>query len=119
MGREHRYFVYILASKPYGTLYVGVTNDLLRRVHEHREGLVEGFTKRYGVKTLVYFEEFGMITDAIHREKRIKKWPRQYKINLIMAKNPRWDDLYEAIIANRFDWPDGSPGSFDKLRTGR
>jgi putative endonuclease len=98
MRREHQYFVFILASGPYGTLYVGVTNDLLRRVYEHRGGLIDGFAKRYGVKTLVYFESFGLITDAIHREKRIEKWPRQYKINLIMAKNPRWDDLYDAIV---------------------
>jgi putative endonuclease len=98
MTRERQYFVYILASRPYGTLYVGVTNDLLKRAHEHREGLIDGFTKHYGVKTLVYFESFGMITAAIHREKRIKKWTRQHKINLIMAKNPRWDDLYEAIV---------------------
>ena len=98
MRQERVYFVYILASKPYGTLYVGVTNDLLRRVYEHREGLIDGFSKRYGVKTLVYFESFTTAADAIHREKRIKKWPRQYKVNLTMASNPRWDDVYEAII---------------------
>ena len=110
MRQERRYFVYILASGPYGTLYVGVTNDLLRRVYEHRESLIDGFTKRYGIKTLVYFESFEMVTDAIHREKRIKKWPRQHKINLIMASNPRWDDLYEAIIAGVAHQPGGSPG---------
>ena len=100
MRHERTYFVYILASKPYGTLYVGITNDLLRRVYEHREGLLPGFTKRYAVKTLVYFESFATAAEAIHREKRIKKWPRQYKINLILASNPRWDDLYDAIIAH-------------------
>ena len=97
MRRRRVYFVYIMASRPYGTLYVGVTNDLQRRVYEHRERLVDGFTKRYSVKTLVHFESFAMAVDAIHREKRIKKWPRQWKINLIMASNPRWDDLYERI----------------------
>jgi putative endonuclease len=98
MRKEHQYFVYIITNGPYGTLYVGVTNDLLRRIYEHREGLIEGFSKRYGSKTLVYFESFEMIHDAIHREKRIKKWSRQRKIDLIMTKNPRWDDLYEATI---------------------
>jgi putative endonuclease len=109
MRRERTYFVYILASRPYGTLYVGVTNDLIRRVYEHREGLIGGFTKRYGVKTLVYFESFEMITDAIHREKRIKKWPRAYKTNLIMAKNPRWDDLDDAIVQGAPHAAFGSP----------
>jgi putative endonuclease len=99
MRQERQYFVYILASKPYGTLYVGVTNNIARRVFEHREGLVDGFTKQYGIKTLVYFESFAMAAYAIQREKRIKKWPRQHKVNLIMASNPRWEDLYEGIIA--------------------
>ena len=80
MRQERAYFVYILASKPYGTLYVGVTNDVLRRTYQHREGVTDGFTKRYGVKKLVYFELFATAADAIHREKRMKKWPRQYKI---------------------------------------
>ena len=97
MRRERVYFVYILASKPYGTLYTGVTNDVLRRTYQHKEGLNEGFTKRYGVKKLVYFESHATAAGAIHREKRIKKWPRQYKINLIMASNPRWDDLFEKM----------------------
>jgi putative endonuclease len=88
-----RFYVYILASKPWGTLYVGVTNDIERRVFEHRGGLVEGFTKKYGVKTLVYFEDFATVGDAIHREKRIKKWPRVWKINLIRTDNPDWNDL--------------------------
>ncbi len=87
-----------MASRPYGTLYVGVTNDVLRRTYQHREGVTGGFTKRYGVKRLVYFESFTTAADAIHREKRIKKWPRQYKINLVMAGNPRWDDLHDKII---------------------
>ena len=98
MRPERQFFVYILASKPYGTIYVGMTNDIARRVHEHREALVDGFTKKYGIKTLVYFEVFPTAMDAIHREKRIKKWPRAYKINLIKATNPKWDDLYPSVL---------------------
>jgi putative endonuclease len=97
MRSERIYYVYILASGPSGTLYTGMTNDLSRRVNEHREGLGEGFTKKYGVKTLVYFEEFATATDAIHREKRIKKYPRGWKINLILAQNPDWRDLAETL----------------------
>ena len=99
MRRERTYYVYILASRPNGTLYTGVTNNLGRRVFEHREGLVEGFTKRYGVKLLVYFEEFPTAADAIHREKRIKKYPRNWKINLIRERNPDWLDLTEGLNA--------------------
>jgi putative endonuclease len=91
------YYVYILASRRNGTLYIGVTNDIARRVHEHREGLAEGFTKDYGVKRLVYFETFEDINAAIHREDRLKKWKRQWKIDLIQARNPLWDDLYETL----------------------
>jgi putative endonuclease len=89
------YYVYILASRKNGTLYAGVTNDLARRTWEHREGLVEGFTKKYGVKILVYFEEFGDIGLAIHRESRLKKWKRPWKTDLIEKTNPEWRDLYE------------------------
>jgi putative endonuclease len=92
------YWVYILASKPGGTPYVGVTNDLIRRVHEHREGFVEGFTRRYGVKTLVYFEQHATIEAAIQREKNIKHWSREWKIDLIVAGNPDWRDLYDEIV---------------------
>jgi len=92
------YWVYILASKPGGTLYVGVTNDLVRRVYEHREGLAEGFTKRYGVKTLVYFEPHETIEAALQREKNIKHWSREWKIDLIVAGNPDWRDLYDEIV---------------------
>ena len=91
------YYVYILASKRNGTLYIGVTNDLARRVWEHREGLAEGFTKDYGVKRLVYFEAFEDINAAIHREDRLKKWKRQWKIDLIQSRNLLWDDLYETF----------------------
>ena len=91
------YWVYILASKPHGTLYVGVTNNLLRRVYEHRDGVVDGFTKQHNVKMLVYFEEHATALDAIQREKNIKHWSRKWKIDLIRSKNPEWRDLYEEI----------------------
>jgi putative endonuclease len=95
---EMSYWVYILASKPGGTLYVGVTNDLIRRVYEHREGLAESFTKRYGVRMLVYFETHETIEAAIQREKNIKHWPREWKIDLIIGSNPDWRDLYDEIV---------------------
>ena len=98
MRPERFYYVYILASEPNGTLYIGMTNDLARRIHEHRESLVEGFTKRYGIKTLVYFETFATAADAIHRETRLKKYPRAWKINLILGRNPAWDDLAETLV---------------------
>ncbi|MDZ4365932.1 MAG: GIY-YIG nuclease family protein [Afipia sp.] len=91
------YWVYMLASGPGGTLYVGVTNDLVRRVYEHREGLADGFTKRYSVKSLVYFEPHDEITNALQREKNIKHWSREWKIDLIAASNPDWRDLYNEI----------------------
>jgi putative endonuclease len=92
------YWVYILASRPGGTLYVGVTNDLVRRVYEHREGLVPGFTKRYGIKTLVYYEPHDVPSAAIQREKNIKHWSREWKIDLIVSMNPDWRDLYDEIV---------------------
>ncbi|MBV5269592.1 MAG: GIY-YIG nuclease family protein [Afipia sp.] len=91
------YWVYILASAPGGTLYVGVTNNLIRRVYEHRENLADGFTKRYNIKTLVYFEPHETIAAALQREKNIKHWPREWKIDLIAADNPDWRDLYDKI----------------------
>jgi putative endonuclease len=90
---EKRFFVYILASKAWGTLYVGVTSDLQARVYQHKQGMTEGFTKTYEVKHLVYFEEHGTAPDAINREKRLKSWPRAWKINLIRTDNPDWNDL--------------------------
>jgi putative endonuclease len=93
----YRFFTYILASKRNGTLYVGVTNNLSRRVWEHRNKLVEGFTSEYGVDRLVWFEEHQYIDKAIQREKNIKKWPRQWKIDLIEQSNPDWDDLYNPL----------------------
>jgi putative endonuclease len=92
------FWVYILASRPRGTLYVGITNDLIRRVYEHREALVEGFTKRYGVKMLVYYEQHATAIAAIQREKNIKHWPRKWKIDLICSMNPDWRDLWENIV---------------------
>jgi putative endonuclease len=96
MRPERFYYVYILASQPNGTLYIGMTNDLGRRMWEHREGLVPGFSKTYAVKMLVYFETFPTAADAIRRETRLKKYPRAWKINLILARNPGWLDLMES-----------------------
>ncbi|HEY4123857.1 MAG TPA: GIY-YIG nuclease family protein [Rhizomicrobium sp.] len=93
MRQEKTFFIYILASKPWGTLYIGVTSDLHARIYQHKNGIYEGFTKKYDVKTLVYFEEFADPLTAIHREKRMKKWPRAWKINLIRTDNPDWLDL--------------------------
>jgi len=90
--------VYILASKRNGTLYIGVTSDLRKRIWEHREGFVDGFTKKYSVHRLVYYELFADMYNAITREKRLKKWRRAWKIRLIEEKNPRWDDLWQQIV---------------------
>jgi putative endonuclease len=92
--RDHVYFVYVLASGRNGTLYVGVTSDLVKRVQEHREGLVPGFTRKHVIKTLVYWELHHDINEAILREKRIKRWHRQWKLELIEAGNPQWRDLW-------------------------
>ncbi len=89
--------VYILASRIGGTLYIGVTNDLVRRVYEHRSKLVGGFTREYDVSRLVYFESFADVENAILREKRLKKWKRRWKVQLIEERNPNWDDLYPTI----------------------
>jgi putative endonuclease len=91
------YYVYILASKRNGTLYIGVTNDLARRAREHREGMVSGFTKTYNVKRLVHFETFDDINQAIRREKRLKKYKREWKMNLIQQSNVEWRDLAETL----------------------
>jgi putative endonuclease len=90
-------WVYILASAPGGTIYIGVTNDLVRRIYEHRIGVADGFTKKYGIHRLVYFEQYGDVELAIQREKRLKKWNRAWKIRLIEEKNPDWVDLYPQI----------------------
>jgi putative endonuclease len=90
-------WVYIMTNRPNGTLYTGVTSDIARRAFEHREGLVKGFTKRYGLKRLVYMEFYEDIRDAIQRESNIKHWPRAWKVRLIHAANPDWRDLYEDL----------------------
>jgi putative endonuclease len=90
-------YVYIMTNRPNGILYVGVTSDLVRRAFEHRSGVVEGFTKRYGLKRLVYFEMFDDIRNAIQREHNIKHWSRAWKVQLIVADNPAWDDLFDTI----------------------
>jgi putative endonuclease len=89
--------VYILASQPYGTLYIGVTSDLVARLYQHRSGQVKGFTSRYRVYRLVRLEQFETMHDAISREKQLKRWHRQWKINLIESENPRWADLAPAL----------------------
>ncbi len=96
---EKQAAVYILASRRNGTLYIGVTSDLVKRVWEHKENLVEGFTKAYGCHTLVYFEQHTGMTAAILREKQMKKWNRAWKIALIEKDNPTWRDLWPEIIA--------------------
>ena len=91
------YYVYIMASRKNGTLYIGVTNDLLRRVWQHKNDVHDGFTQKYGVHRLVWYESTTDVHSAIQREKQLKKWRRQWKINLIEKKNPNWDDLYEEL----------------------
>ncbi|HEY0235242.1 MAG TPA: GIY-YIG nuclease family protein [Afipia sp.] len=92
------YWVYILASSPGGTLYVGMTSDLIRRMYEHREGFADGFTRKYKIKRLVYFESYDTAISAIQREKNIKHWSREWKIDLIVGNNPSWQDLYDEIV---------------------
>jgi putative endonuclease len=89
--------VYILTNRPNEILYVGVTSDLIRRMAEHREGLIRGFTKKYALKRLVYFEQYDDISSAIQREKNMKHWPRTWKVRLILAENPEWRDLFETM----------------------
>jgi putative endonuclease len=93
-----QYYVYILASKNHGTLYIGVTSDLVKRIYEHKNDLVEGFTKKYAVHDLVYFETTESVESAIAREKQLKKWNRARKIRLIEKSNPVWQDLYAGLI---------------------
>jgi putative endonuclease len=91
------FYVYILASKKRGTLYIGVTNDIARRVYEHRTGTASSFTRRYGVVRLVHFETFPTAVEAIRRETTLKRWKRQWKIDLIEKDNPEWYDLYRSL----------------------
>lgn len=93
-----QYFVYILANRRDGTLYTGVTSNLLKRVWEHKNDLVDGFTKKYGVHRLVYFEDTPDVMAALEREKQLKRWRRKWKIELIDKMNPKWDDLYDRLL---------------------
>lgn len=95
--QEKQYYVYILASKIYGTLYTGVTSNLIQRIYQHKNGVFEGFTKKYSVHRLVYYEIHADIYQAITKEKRIKTWNRQWKINLIEKTNPQWLDLTSGL----------------------
>ena len=92
-------YVYILASAPYGTLYIGVTTDIVKRTWQHREEFVEGFTKQYGVHMLVWYEIHHHLMTAVAREKQLKKWKREWKIKLIHERNPQWRDLYLEFTA--------------------
>ncbi len=107
--REHIYYVYILASRRNGTLYCGVTNDIMRRTWEHKNGIADGFTKKYGVHILVWYESFHDINTAIAHEKQIKGWNRAWKIKLIEKGNSGWNDLYERLLGE-ISMPD-RPGS--------
>jgi len=92
------YFVYIMSNKPNGVLYIGVTNDLIRRVFEHKQHLAKGFTARYNLDKLVWFEQTEDINSGISKEKQLKNWHRQWKVNLIEQTNPNWQDLYANIV---------------------
>jgi len=93
-----QYYLYILASKKNGTIYIGVTNDLIKRVYEHKNYLIEGFTKKYRVHKLVYYEYTDDVSATITREKQMKKWNRAWKIELIEKNNPAWEDLYDGLL---------------------
>ena len=93
------YYIYIMAGKKNGTLYIGITNDLVKRVYEHKNDINEGFTKKYKVHILVYYEAYNDVNSAMKREKQMKKWKRQWKIELIEKNNPNWKDLYCQLIA--------------------
>jgi len=93
-----QYYVYILASKKNGTLYIGVTGDLVKRIYEHKQKIIDGFTKEHNVHALVYYEHYSESEEAILREKQMKKWNRKWKIRLIEEKNPEWKDLYNEIL---------------------
>lgn len=92
------YYVYILASKKNGTVYIGVTSDLKKRIYQHKNNFIEGFTQKYNVNNLVYYEETNDINEAIKREKNLKSWNREWKVQLIEKFNPNWEDLYKDLI---------------------
>lgn len=98
LGKLSKMYVYIMTNKKRGRLYIGVTNDIIRRTYEHRNKLIDGFTKRYNLTKLVYFEEISGQIEAIEREKFLKKAFRNYKISLIEKQNPEWNDLYDSLI---------------------
>ncbi|MCC8368877.1 MAG: GIY-YIG nuclease family protein [Rickettsia endosymbiont of Oxypoda opaca] len=91
-------YLYILASKRNGTLYIGITSDIIKRTYEHKHKIIKGFSSRYNINKLVYFEQYDDIIAAINREKLLKEYKRQWKLNLIESKNPEWHDLYEEIV---------------------
>jgi putative endonuclease len=95
---DKKYFVYIMASRKNGVLYIGITSNIIKRIYEHKNNIFKGFTSKYCVSKLVYFESFSIPYDAIVREKKLKKWNRIWKIRLIEKENPNWDDLYYKII---------------------
>ena len=111
--------VYILASKPYGTLYTGFTTDLYDRMAQHTQGLFEGYTKRYGVKALVYYEHHHLIDEAIAREKRLKDWLRPWKYRIIEQMNPTWKNLYDPATGEIADGPADVQLLDDERRFGR
>ena len=92
------YFVYMMTNKPQGLIYTGVTNNLVRRIYEHKEAIIQGFTKKYKLKMLVYYEIMDDVTSAIQKEKNIKHWKHQWKVELIEKMNPQWHDLYEKLL---------------------
>ena len=93
-----RAYVYIMSNKRYGTIYVGVTHDIVRRAWEHRQGVQPSFTRRYGLKMLVWYEEHASIIDAIQHEHNMKHWPRRWKTKLVDEMNPEWDDLFPTLV---------------------
>jgi putative endonuclease len=95
---EKQYYVYIVTNKPYGTLYTGVTSNLIQRIHQHREGMAPGFSKKHGLNCLVWYEIHQDVSTAISREKTIKKWRRDWKVFVIQEMNPGWNDLYPTSI---------------------
>ena len=98
MKQEKSYYIYILANKRNGTLYIGVSSNLKKRIYEHKNEIIEGFTKKYKIHLLVYYELFNNINEAIAREKQLKKWNRKWKMELIEKVNPQWKDLYDDLI---------------------
>jgi putative endonuclease len=95
---DKRYYIYILSNQKNGTLYIGVTSNLIRRIREHKERKVEGFTKKYNIDKLIYYEVYGEVGMALYREKQLKKWKREWKLELIEKENPSWNDLSGSLI---------------------